>query len=120
VIEYDLQMGQLTREPRHDAQLIARGLDGGHEAVTGHQPEALHHSGLRDERRVILGALHQSRRKPHPDAPHEGNLAQPLDEVAEAVRRGVAEADDPGYEPALLVLSLHPLRRRNGIRGAGV
>jgi hypothetical protein len=80
-------IGQLTREPRHDSQLVARGLDGRHEAVTGHQPEVLHHSGLLEERRVILGAVRQSRSKPHPDAPHKRNAAQPVGEVAEAVRR---------------------------------
>jgi hypothetical protein len=38
-----------------------------------------------------------------------------VDEVGEALRRGVAEADDAGDEPTLLVLSSHPLRRRDGI-----
>ena len=68
----------------------------------------------------MLGAVRQFRRKPHPDAPHKGNPAKTVDEVAEAVRRGVAETDDPGYEAALFVLSRHPLGRRNGIRSAGV
>src|SRR5262249_23576387 len=62
----------------------------------------------------------QPGRQPHPDAAHEGNPVQPVDELAEAVLRRIAEADDPGYEPSLLVLSAYPLRRRHGIRGAGV
>jgi hypothetical protein len=36
------------------------------------------------------------------------------------VRGGVAEAQDPGDEPALLLLSPHPLRRPDGVRGARV
>ena len=47
----------------------------------------------------MLGAVRQFRRKPHPDAPHKGNPAKTVDEVAEAVRRGVAETDDPVTRP---------------------
>jgi hypothetical protein len=111
---------QFTGEPRHHAQLVAGCLDGGDEVVARHQAEALDHGGLLEHRRLISSALHQPPRQPHPDAAHKGNPAKTVDEVVEAVRRGVAEADDPGYEPALLVLPPHPLRRRNGIRGAGI
>src|SRR5262249_29912826 len=53
-----------------------------------------------------------------PHAPHEGIPAKALDEVAETVVHRVAEADDPGDESAFMVLSPHPVRRRDGIRGA--
>ena len=46
VVEHDPQIGQLAGEPRHRAHLVARGLDGGHEVVAGHQAEVLHHHGL--------------------------------------------------------------------------
>jgi hypothetical protein len=79
VVDHDLEVGQFTGEPRHYSQLVARGLDGGHDAVAGHQREVLHHGRLLEQRRLVLGASHQSRRNPHPDAPYKRNPAKTFD-----------------------------------------
>ena len=88
--------------------------------MSGHPGEVLHRDRLLQQGRAVLVALREATRQPHPEAAHEGNLAQTGDQLAEAVRRRIAEAHDPDHEPPLLVLSPHPFRRRDGIRRARV
>jgi hypothetical protein len=117
VVDDELQVGQLLGQSGHHLQLVARGLDGGDKVMAGQQGQVLDHGGLIERRRGVLIAL---ARLPANRTRTLRNAAQSVDERAEAGGRGVAEADDPGDQPALGVLARHPLRRRFRVLGAGV